>query len=225
MVLGFLLSYQYNYTKKKASHENIKNQLSNEEMLREKLVLEKEANRELVKRVQEVQREVAKFEESIAQQQSSAKKLLEQLESIRMLGGYTAVEGPGVTVTLNDSQQIPKDSGSDISKYIVHEADILWVVNELMAAGAEAIDINGQRLVSNSSIKCVGPTVIVNGVRSGAPFKITAIGDTKTMLSGLEMPGGVLELMRDWRLLDINIQQHEEVEVPAFIGGKLTSSK
>ncbi len=221
MVLGFLLSYQYNYTKKRSMEQIAKNQLNNEELLREKLIEEKEGNRELVKKLQEIQREVTKVERSIGEQQSHAKEIVNELEQVRMLGGLTAVEGPGITVTMNDSKSIPSQDDIDISKYIVHEADILRVVNELLAAGAEAIDINGQRWVSNSAIRCIGPTVIVNGIKSAAPFKITAIGATETLDSALQMPGGIMELLKDYRQLDVSIAKHEDVKIAAYLGEKL----
>lgn len=92
------------------------------------------------------------------------------MDLLRYQAGLCAVEGPGIMVTLNDSKQKVK-LGDNQNLYIVHDEDLLRVINELRAAGAEAIAINDQRLVSRSEIRCVGPTVTVNGKMFGPPFR------------------------------------------------------
>lgn len=154
----------------------------------------------------------------MAQQKSEAADTLAQLEAARMLSGVVAVEGPGLVITMQDSQSAA--SSSDIANYIVHEQDVRLVVNELRAAGAEAISINGQRLVSNSSIRCVGPTIIVNGIKSAAPFVISAIGNPETMESALHLPGGVLQSLQDF--VQIDLAKKEKVQLPAFVGDAKT---
>ena len=100
---------------------------------------------------------------------------------------------------------------------IIHDSDIRTVVNELFASGAEAISINGERLVSTSSIRCVGPTVLVNNTRLSIPFEITAIGDSKTLEAGLIVKGGIVDTLTPWGI-DIKITRHTKVEVPAYRG-------
>ena len=63
--------------------------------------------------------------------------------------------------------------------YIIHDEDLLRVLNELCAAGAEAISINDQRIVATTEVRCAGPTVSVNNVRSAPPYVIKAIGNPK----------------------------------------------
>ena len=97
-----------------------------------------------------------------------------EMEQLLRFAGLTAVSGPGVAVTMNDSST---RGGGDMNAYLVHAEDLLAVVNELHAAGAEAVSINGQRMVGNSAITCAGSIVMVNGVRVAAPFEIKAVGE------------------------------------------------
>jgi uncharacterized protein YlxW (UPF0749 family) len=77
-------------------------------------------------------------------------------------------------------------------------------------------------LVSNSSIRCVGPTIIVNGIKSAAPFVITAIGDPDTLEGALNMPGGVLQSLQDF--VQIDLAKKARVQLPAFVGDAKTKN-
>lgn len=158
------------------------------------------------------------MEEAMAQRKSEAAEILSELEAARMIAGVVAVEGPGIVVSMEDSRNAA--GNADVANYIVHEQDVRLVVNELRAAGAEAISINGQRLVSNSSIRCVGPTIIVNGIKSAAPFVVTAIGNPDTLESALNMPGGVLQTLQDF--VQISVAKKERVLLPAYVGDSKT---
>lgn len=94
---------------------------------------------------------------------------------------------------------------------------MLRVVNELRSAGAEAISLNGQRLIGSSEIRCVGPTVLVNERRLAAPFVISAIGNPQTLESSLKLRGGVIENFKFWGI-KADIVQSDKVRIPAFQG-------
>jgi uncharacterized protein YlxW (UPF0749 family) len=98
--------------------------------------------------------------------------------------GLEPVTGPGVTITLDDAPDdaIEATTG-DVSELLVHQQDIQAVVNALWAGGAEAMTIQGQRVVATTGIKCVGNTVVLHGVPYSPPYRISAIGPTQTMLS------------------------------------------
>ena len=101
--------------------------------------------------------------------------------------------------------------------YIIHDEDILRVVNELRAGGAEAIAINDQRLIGTSEIRCSGPTITVNGKVFGAPFIVTAIGDPDTLNSALTLRGGVVDSLKHWGI-KVTVKKEQSVAVPAFTG-------
>lgn len=133
-------------------------------------------------------------------------------EQLRIFAGLTAVSGAGVHVTMNDSSG---NKSGDMNAYLVHAEDLLSVVNELNGAGAQAISINGQRMVADSAITCSGSIVTVNGVRVAAPFEILAVGDAEVMQSALKFPGGVVDSLAPWGI-EITIRREASVTVPAY---------
>jgi uncharacterized protein YlxW (UPF0749 family) len=217
---GFLVATSIETTKL-TRKERMNDQLFQQEtQLNDRILSEKEQNQKLENQLIDLQRQVGKVEEAMAERKSEAADTLSQLEAARMLAGVVPVEGPGIVVSMQDSQSAA--SSADVTNYIVHEQDVRLVVNELKAAGAEAMSINGQRLVSNSSIRCVGPTIIVNGIKSAAPFVITAIGDPDTLEGALNMPGGVLQSLQDF--VQIDLAKKARVQLPAFVGDAKTKN-
>ena len=137
-----------------------------------------------------------------------------ETQRLKNMAGETALEGKGVILTIDDSTIPTTKTGSDTTNlYVIHDEDLLRVVNELRAAGAEAISINGQRLIANSEIRCTGPTVVINETRLAAPFVISAIGNPQTMESSLKIRGGVLENFKFWGI-KADLKQSDSVKVP-----------
>lgn len=120
-----------------------------------------------------------------------------RIEELRALAGLTQVEGPGIRITLKDNPQAAETANdSPFLPGIVHDYDILQVVNELRAAGAEAISVNGTRITGYTPIRCVGPAILINGHPVPAPFVIEAIGDAKGLESAVEMTNGIVDNLR-----------------------------
>ncbi len=94
---------------------------------------------------------------------------------------------------------------------------MLKVINELWAAGAEAISINEQRLVVGTEIRCAGPTISVNNAKYTPPYEIRAIGDPKTLEASLKMRGGVIETLQFWGI-QATVKTQNTVKIPAFKG-------
>lgn len=132
-------------------------------------------------------------------------------ERINFLAGTTAV-----VVSIEDSKKIISNS-DNTNLYIIHDEDILKVINELRAAGAEAISLNDQRLISTSEIRCAGPTISVNNTRVAAPFVIKAIGNAKSMEDAIKMRGGVAETLSVWGI-QVDIKKDNNIVIPAYKG-------
>lgn len=137
-------------------------------------------------------------------------------ERLRMESGALALEGPGVTITIDDSKKQSK-TGENPNLYLIHDDDILKVINELWAAGAEAIAINDQRLIATTEIRCAGPTLSVNNTRSSPPYEVVAIGDPKNLDNSLKMRGGVVETLQFWGI-QISIKKSDHLVVPGYKG-------
>lgn len=133
----------------------------------------------------------------------------------------TNVRGSGLTVTMEDSLA-DFGSGIDLNNYLVHDEDISKVVNELKSAGAEAISVNGQRIISISEIRCAGTTIFINGVRIGAPFVIKAIGDPAVLESAMTMRGGNVDILKEWGIR-FTITRETDIVIPKY--SKAISSK
>ena len=173
---------------------------------------------ELALKINSLQEERAGLKKQIAtmKEEGSLEGIKEENQLLSLRASLVDVEGPGVVLSITDSKTPVKD-GENPNLYLIHDEDMLRIVNELRAAGAEAISINDQRLIGTSEIRCSGPTVTVNGKIFAPPFIIKAIGDTKTLHSSLTMRGGVVESLKYWGI-EVKIQDEEHVTVPAYDG-------
>lgn len=161
------------------------------------------------------------LENALASGTKQAKVLNDNLQEAKMLAGLVEVEGSGVEVILQDSKkQVSKDTEEPMLAdiYTIHDYDILRVVNELKQAGAEAISVNGQRVIGSTAIRCTGPIIYVNDIKLSSPFVIQAVGDPNTLLGALKMPGGVLEDIENADPKMVQINTKEKVVIPAFAG-------
>ncbi|MBF1715599.1 MAG: DUF881 domain-containing protein, partial [Selenomonas sp.] len=149
---------------------------------------------EISDRLLQTEHERDELSEELHKMQTAAASTDNQQDKdlLRYRAALVPLEGEGVIVRMDDSTK-PAKAGENPNLYVIHDDDLLRVVNELRAAGAEAIAINGQRLTGTSEIRCAGPTLSVNNVRSSAPFEIRAIGDKKSLENALRMRGGVAE--------------------------------
>ena len=167
-------------------------------------------------------KEVEKAEETLEKERESATKNNSELENAELqikkankILGLSEVKGPGVIVTLKDSKTNSANV-LNINDLLVHDLDVLSVINELKNAGAEAISINEQRLVTTSAIECDGNIIKVNGEKIGAPFTIKAIGLPETM-ANLSRPGGYLSELED-RKLKVDLKKSNDITIPKYMG-------
>jgi uncharacterized protein YlxW (UPF0749 family) len=170
----------------------------------------------LKKEVAELQARIADFETSASKVSGLTEVMQKELEKARMSAGLIAGTGPGIEIILDDSN-VPKQPGEDPNLFLVHDEDILKVVNELFASGAEAVSVNGQRIISTSEIRCVGPTVVINSVRLAPPFTIHAIGNPDALETSLKMRGGIIESLQVFGI-KVNITKQENIKMPAYDG-------
>ena len=143
-------------------------------------------------------------------------------QQLETAAGMRAMTGPGVRVSLDDASREfrLRTPGGGPDDYIVHEQDLQAVVNALRAAGAEAVTLMGRRLISTSTVRCVGNTVILEGRVYGPPFVVTAIGDPERMVDSLDTDPGV-SLFRDFvdRFgVRYDVDVLTELAVPAYEG-------
>ncbi len=186
-----------------------------ENNLRAEVLKYKERYDNKYRELENAEQELEKERQNSTENNKDLEQKEESIKKGNKMIGITEVTGPGVIVTLSDSK---KDASSvlNANELIVHDADVLSVINELKNAGAEAISINNQRLVPTSSIVCGGNIIEINGEKVGAPFEIKAIG-LPEQLAALSRPGGYLQyLKRD--TIEVDLKKSNSITIAKYTG-------
>ncbi|MBR5228115.1 MAG: DUF881 domain-containing protein [Clostridia bacterium] len=138
-----------------------------------------------------------------------------ELNAASALAGLVNLKGEGVVITLYDSTTTASDLS--IEAGLVHDTDLVAMVTELKAAGAEAISINGQRIIATTPIRCVGPTIQINSVKVAAPYYIKAIGNAQYLESALNIRGGIVSSLRSYGIT-IEVTRQSDIEIEKYDG-------
>ena len=170
----------------------------------------------LYEEVDELEEELEKERESSASNNSNLAILEESIKEKNLALGLTEVTGTGIKIILNDGNALTANPLVNVSDLLVHDGDLMRVVNELFNAGAEAVSINGQRIITTTAIECDGNVVKINGKKIGAPCEITAIGYPE-QLAGISRPGGTIEMLES-RGLIVSLTKQNSVKIPKYAG-------
>ncbi len=133
----------------------------------------------------------------------------DQISKLDLLAGTTDVNGEGIIITLFDG---------NTSDSLVHDSDILTVINELRVAGAEAISVNEQRIIATSAVRCVGSVVQINYQKVAAPFEIKAIGNAQYLESALTIKNGVVDVLKNSYGLKVTLSRQSDISIPKYDG-------
>ncbi|MEN6350667.1 MAG: DUF881 domain-containing protein [Syntrophomonas sp.] len=208
LVLGVMLAVQFKTTESYQTNlvpariEDLTKQVSTVSEERDALVEEVLSLREKLKNVRKNDPAMADMEDD--------------LQKANLSAGLVPVKGPGIIVTVNDSTR-PLQNGENPNISIVHDSDLLMLVNELKTSGAEAISINNERITGRSEIRCAGTLILVNMNPVGPPFTIKAIGNPDLLESGMLIKGGYMESLKVLGI-EAGIEKSENLEIPAFSG-------
>lgn len=134
--------------------------------------------------------------------------------------GYADVHGPGIKISIEDAST--SDFG-DIDDYnaskIIHNVDIVYLINDLRTAGAEVIEINGQRITDRSEVYCDASFLSVNHVKIAAPFAISAIGNKEALKKYMEDPSSYLTILRGpIHDMIVGVEAQEDIVIKANEG-------
>lgn len=208
VILGIMLAYQFRVTREIQSTEPVQRA---QQLAAQVSQIKKERDN-LQAQVDDLRARLDKVSNTL-----QTSELKEDLDQARIMAGVAELSGPGVEVTLNDSNFSLKP-GDNPNLYVLHDEDVLRVLNEIRAAGAEAVSINGQRLLATTEVRCTGPTIVLNkNKRLAPPYVITAIGNPDTLESSLKMKGGVAETLQFWGI-QVTVKKLPQVTVPAYSG-------
>lgn len=147
-------------------------------------------------------------------QQKNDIQLSDEWERIKLSTGLISVKGPGISIKLDDAPAREPDTILDWQ--IIHDQDIKVILNELKVAGAQAIAINGERVVPMSEQLCAGPTIMINGNRYPVPYYIEVIGDPDVLFEKMLNSSRIAEMTQFNIRVDIN--KHKELQLAKFSG-------
>lgn len=219
LVLGFMISLAVVTRNNRTSRESY---LSADQAVRVNAAdTDADAVQRMSAEINKLQGDKTRLENALASQGGQSKALNDSLQELKVFAGLTRVSGPGVVITLRDSQKAGAGMGLNFglpSDAIIHDVDVLKVVNELIASGAEAVSVNNLRVAGSTSFRCVGTTILVNDVKIATPIVVRAIGDPSTLLGAMNMPGGVLAEIRQTDPTMVQIDTVKSQELPELVG-------
>ncbi len=163
---------------------------------------------EVSEQLQETTNRISEYEEKANNEQETKNIVESELAQTNMILGKTDVKGPGVIVTLEDGEK------EVVASYLVD------LVNELKYAGAEAISINGSRIINTSEIAEINNSyIIINGAkRIASPYEVKAIGDQTYLSSILTLKdSGFIDKYTSDGII-VRLEQKREVQIPKYEG-------
>lgn len=178
-----------------------------EEELRTELANWKEKYNEAEEQYEEKNAKIEEYKQNEQSTEESSKLVEQELEQVKQYLGKTDVQGQGITVTLYNKSS---------ENYSITAEDLLVIVDYLKSAGAEAISINGERIINTSDIVYVNNSIIyVNQQRILAPYVINAIGNSAYLESTLIGNGGYVDELRKLGFT-VEIEKSDKVKVPKY---------
>ncbi|MDC3412836.1 DUF881 domain-containing protein [Aquibacillus sp. 3ASR75-11] len=217
LVLGFLVSFSYQYTKNESNVIQLSDQQWEKDYYyRQQLIQLEEQNKELRNELEEKRQNLQQLEGKLGEQQQLISRYVERKKDLQILVGELPITGEGIEVTLRDADYVPSEENPN--NYLVHERHIYLVMNELLSAGANAVAINGQRIYRDSYISCVGPVVSVDGIPYPAPFVVSAIGNPEVLYSSVTLTNGVVDLLVSDNI-EVEIEKQDRVDMESRVSG------
>lgn len=174
-------------------------------------------NEELREKIRELTKEYNSRINALGDEgiEKEIKDLQEKIDKVKIIAGLTDVKGPGVIVKLSDVPD-PDFSTYDPMSTIIHSYHVYETVNELRKAGAQAIAINGERILPMSEQMCAGATIRVNRKRYAYPYIITAIGDKEALYNHINNSDIYVNLKLN--SFDVSLAKEDEIIIPKYSG-------
>lgn len=172
---------------------------------------ERQARRALEDEVTSLTARLRGYERASAEGLTLTEDLRRQADRYRVALGLQSVAGGGVTVHVSE----PRRQKNPSAPVVVQYQDLVGIANELWAAGAEAVAVNGLRVTATTGFSQVGGTIVVNLQRVSPPYVIAAIGETATLAGALSIRGGFVEGLRALGL-DVRIERRDALTLPAI---------
>ena len=173
----------------------------------------------LADKVEELSAQIAAYEGGGGADPDIVAALNAQIAQVAGPAGLTRVRGPGLVVTLTDST-LTEPADGDLNDLVIHEQDLQAVINALWAGGAEAMSVNGQRVLATTAIRCVGNTLLLHGSVYSPPYQIRAVGDPDAMRAHFARDDAVRQFQQaaEEYQLGFAVAEEDRLDIPAFEG-------
>lgn len=139
------------------------------------------------------------------------RSLQNELKELKILSGEYDIKGEGIVIMIDDSQN---EDYKNTNLGIIHDIDIMIILNELKAARVDAISINDVRVMGDSEIKCMGPTVKVDGHSKATPFIIKAVGDMEMIYNIMSDKNSYINLLETTYYMDVKVEKNKNIIIP-----------
>ncbi|MGV8145118.1 MAG: DUF881 domain-containing protein [Alkaliphilus sp.] len=210
-ILGLVIAMQFQTVREATGGNKFLNQRA-QHMAIELRNLRNEKEK-LDQELEAVKSRLREYEISEADESIIMRNLKEDLSRYHIFTGSTPVQGPGITITIDDFD----DDQDEVTSFLMYNYEILLdLVNELNAAGAEAIAINNQRLLSTTGIHYFSNAVMINSVPTFPPFRIVAIGNPQALEASLNMRFGIIWNIKQEKKLTVFTKQEDNVILPIY---------
>lgn len=210
IILGFLISVQIKNLNNRDKYASI------DDITEYKQIIDKEkAEIENIKSlIDDYKTKINEFSDTKIKDGDITQLLEEEIKEYKTVSGFTDVYGPGVTIIIDDATRELID-GENPNWLLVHDMDVLNIINDLRVAGAEAISINGQRILSSTEISCSGYTIEINGTDYGHPYIIRAIGEPRYLEAAINGPNTTGFWLKEFGIF-VEVNTKTYIKIPKY---------
>lgn len=190
----------------------------NEDKLRDEVLKLKEQYDNVYSQLEGAEKELESIRKKATENSSSSGALEEEIKLTNRLLGLTELTGKGIVLVLDDNKTLNVDgvTSGNIIDYVIHDEDLIVLLNELKNCGAEAISINQQRIVSTTGITCDGLVIRINGQKVSAPYEIRAIGSPERLM-GIDTLGSYKQRLDQLGLIK-DLKKANNITIPKYEG-------
>lgn len=169
--------------------------------------------------LQDLRKRLDAIQANAATQSGASSELENRIGDLKARAGLTPLAGDGVAIQFDDARGTAA-AAKDLDKSLCHSTDLTDIVNTAWRGGATAIAVNDQRIVSSTSVYCVGSTIMVNGTLMSPPFNILALGVQNQLLGAFDDPAQLrdIKLRRDVQGLGFRVTRASAIHIPAYDG-------
>lgn len=187
--------------------------------LRDSVLKWKEKYDNVSNKLKKAEKKLEQVRQQATQNDTTSIEKENELKKNNTLLGITNVKGEGIIIEMQDGTKDDSILSIDTAnRKLIHYEDLLSLVNELRNAGAEAIEINGQRIINTSAITCEGTVIKINGEKIGSPFTIKAIGPQALLYGQITRIGSYLDSMIEDGIIVNDVKKSENITISKYSG-------